>query len=131
MLAWATTSQTSQAKRTFEDLQRRNHEIRVAIARVVSDLEHAYLSENEDDTGNADTKRTVFIGKADELRFSSLGHVSLWADANESEQTMISYSIKDRRNRNERDSHRDWLRRHGPELHAYDFSPAAAPRREA
>ncbi len=27
--------------------------------------------------------------------------------------------------------HRDWLRRHGPELHAYDFSPAAAPLREA
>jgi predicted metal-dependent hydrolase len=22
--------------------------------------------------------------------------------------------------------HRDWLRRHGPELHAYDFSPGSA-----
>jgi prepilin-type N-terminal cleavage/methylation domain-containing protein len=113
-LAWATTSQTGKAKRTFEDLERRNHEIRVALARVVADLEAAYLSTNED--ANANDPRTVFIGKADELRFSSLGHVSLWADANESEQTLISYSLKDRKNRGERDAHQDWLRRESRRL---------------
>ena len=30
-------------------------------------------------------------GSVDELRFSSFAHVSLWGDANESEQTLIGY----------------------------------------
>ncbi len=94
IMAWGTTSRTSEAKRTYGEVQARAQEIRVGVARVISDLEHAYLSKNED--VNAFDRRTMFTGKdggdVDELRFTSLAHQVLWAEANESDQTMISYA---------------------------------------
>jgi hypothetical protein len=61
--------------------------------RMVTDLEGAYLSANEDQS--LTERRTLFIGQesttVDELRFSSMAHVVLWADADESEQTLIAY----------------------------------------
>jgi type II secretory pathway component PulJ len=93
-MAWGTTSRTSEAKRTYGEVQARVQEIRVGLARVVTDLEHAYLSKNEDT--DAFDRRTFFSGKdggdVDEVRFSSLAHQVLWAEANESDQTLISYS---------------------------------------
>lgn len=99
VMAWSTTSSVSEAQRFFQDVQERNHEIRVAMNRMARDISSAYISRNEDT--NLDNRRTLFIGKGsspvDELRFSSLGHVTLWANANESEQTLISYhDVRDR-----------------------------------
>lgn len=92
-LAWRTISNTSDARRSFEKYEQRNHELRMAMNRIVADLEAAYLSRNEDT--NATYPRTMFIAKSGsklpEIRFSTLGHRVLWADANESEQTVISY----------------------------------------
>ena len=92
-LAWRTISNTSEARRTFGKYQERNHEIRMALGRMVEDFEAAYLSRNED--LNASHPRTMMIGKpgskVPEIRFSTLGHRVLWADANESEQTVIQY----------------------------------------
>jgi general secretion pathway protein J len=92
-LAWKTIANTSETKKVFEAYEERNHELRMALARVVRDFEHAYLSSNED--RNAAHPRTMFIAKSSmrlpEIRFSTLDHRVLWADANESEQTVISY----------------------------------------
>jgi hypothetical protein len=67
----------------------------MALARVANDFEAAYLSKNEDQ--NATNPRTMMISrpgsKAPEIRFSTLGHRVLWADANESDQTVISYIV--------------------------------------
>ena len=90
-LAWSTTSTTSRVKRSFEELQARAGEIRVSSARMVADVESAYLSNNEDSSWS--DRRTRFIGKEEELEFSSLGHTALWANAPESEQTMIRYYL--------------------------------------
>ncbi len=93
LTAWATIQGTARTKRTAEQLQQRSHEIRVAMNRLVSDISSAYISSNQ--LQSVDEPRTLFVGKesgeVDDLRFSSLGHIALWADANESEQTMISY----------------------------------------
>lgn len=93
VITWSTTSTTADAKMHFEALQERHHEIRVAMMRMAKDISSAYISGNENETLN--NRRTLFLGKddspVDELRFSSLGHVTLWADANESEQTLITY----------------------------------------
>lgn len=93
-MAWTTITATVDSKNLAEINQERSHELRVAMNIMVRDLSTAYLSRNEDT--NLDNRRTLFIGKdnspVDELRFSSLGHRVLWADANESEQTLISYS---------------------------------------
>jgi type II secretory pathway component PulJ len=95
-LAWVTTSSSATAKKRFENVQERNHEIRVAMATMARDISSAYLSGNE--RSNLDNPRTLLVAKSqtpvDELRFSSLGHRVLWADANESEQTLISYSAE-------------------------------------
>lgn len=93
IITWSTTSTTVEAKQHFEIMQERNHEIRVAMGRMARDISSAYISGNENES--LTNRRTLFVGDSDspvdELRFSSLGHVVLWADANESEQTLISY----------------------------------------
>lgn len=93
MLAWSTIKGASDARVSFEAMEDRNHEVRLAMARMVNDLESAYLSKNED--LNLDNKRTMFVGKDEAVRFSSFGHVTLWADANESDQTLIAYFLDD------------------------------------
>ena len=92
-LAWRTIGNTADVKRKFEAFEERNHELRMALGRIAADLEAAYLSRNEDQ--NATHPRTMFVAKSGskfpDIRFSTLGHRVLWADANESEQTVISY----------------------------------------
>ncbi len=93
LLAWSTIRATAQVKSSVEDFQGRNHELRVGLNRINKDLSSAYLSANENQTLNE--RRTLFKGKSssdvDDLRFSSLAHSPLWANANESEQTLIVY----------------------------------------
>jgi len=115
VMAWTTTSSTQRASTEFGGIQLRNHEIRVALDRVVADLETAYLSQNED--MNATERRTLFVarggGTVPELRFTSLSHMPLWADAHESEQTLISYSSQTEK---EDGTKTDWLRRESRRL---------------
>ncbi len=92
-LAWKTISNTSDAKRYTGLYQERNHELRMALGRITADFEAAYLSKNEDTS--ATHPRTLLVAKSGskvpEIHFSTLGHRVLWADANESEQTIVSY----------------------------------------
>jgi type II secretory pathway component PulJ len=111
-LAWRTISNTSDSRRAFGKYQERNHEIRMALNRVVADFEAAYLSRNEDQ--NASHPRTMMIAKpgsrVPQIRFSTLGHRVLWADANESEQTVIAYTALASRDRNAASGQVDWIR---------------------
>ena len=92
-ITWQVITSTASAKRSVETQLEGDHEIRIALERIVRDIEGAYLSTNENQ--NEKNRRTLFIGKdasdIDDLRFSSMVHSSLWADAKESEQTMITY----------------------------------------
>jgi general secretion pathway protein J len=109
-LGWTTLSHTTNAKNRAETFELRNHEIRLALNRVVMDLEAAYLSKNEEAASSY--PRTQFVGKSGgaipEIRFSTFGHRVLWADANESEQTLISYeALQDK----QKSSQTNWIRR--------------------
>ena len=123
VLSWRTLAGTNEARRTFEDFEYRNHEVRVALGRVVADFEGAYLSRNEDQ--NASNPRTMFVARATgsvpEVKFSTLNHRVLWADANESEQTVIQYIP-----RKNKDGGTDWLRRElrRPSNQPFDDEPA-------
>lgn len=92
-LAWGVLGQTARNADYFTTYETRTQQIRTAMARVVADFEASYLSSNEDQT-LAD-RRTMFVatgsGKVPEIRFSTLGHIPSSPDANESEQTLISY----------------------------------------
>jgi len=97
ILAWRAIGTTAATRQNLEQKQQREHEIRVATSMMVRDLSSAYISNNEDQ--GIPERRTMFIGKSggkavDDLRFSSMAHRVLWADANESEQTVISYSAE-------------------------------------
>ena len=96
LMAWSTTSGAVFAHRNVKQSQERDHEIRLAMSRMARDLSAAYISSNEDQ--NQQERRTMFIGKSqgdvDELKFSSMAHQVLWADANESEQTVITYQAE-------------------------------------
>ncbi len=109
-LAWKTISNTSDTKKNFEKYEERNHELRMALDRVVRDFESSYLSANEDNTQSH--TRTMFIAKpktpVPSVRFSTLGHRPLWSDANESDQTVIEYLS--RSDPEEKDK-TDWIRR--------------------
>lgn len=98
-MAWTTITATVESKNRAELNQERSHELRVAMSLMAHDISSAYLSQNEDP--NQDNRRTWFMAKSSspvgELRFSSLGHRVLWADANESEQTLISYGYENSR----------------------------------
>jgi general secretion pathway protein J len=109
-LGWKTIANTSDTRRTFTAFEERNHELRMALGRVAADFESAYLSKNEDTT--LDHPRTMMIGKSTgkipDIRFSTLNHHTLWADANESEQTVIQYLAHPDP---ENSSITDWVRR--------------------
>jgi general secretion pathway protein J len=109
-LAWRTISNTSDARRNFGRYQERNHEIRMALGRAVNDFESAFISQNylTQDLTNPRTMMIVKPGsKVPEIRFSTLGHRVLWADANESEQTVITYMALASR---ETPGQTDWVR---------------------
>jgi general secretion pathway protein J len=114
VIAWTTIKSASDARIRYTALEERNHEIRLGMARLVHDLEGAYLSGN--DTTNTqqaiDNPRTVFVGKDSEVRFSTFGHLTLWSDSNESDQTMIAYYLDEDREDPKLDSlYRKELRR--------------------
>lgn len=97
LIAWGTIIQTVRAKKQYEAIQDRYREVRTAMRRIEKDLGMAYLSGNEDQ--GAPERRTFFVGESsasgDSLRFSSLAHQRLWAEASESDQTIISYYLAD------------------------------------
>jgi prepilin-type N-terminal cleavage/methylation domain-containing protein len=109
-LAWRTISNTSDARRSFEAYEQRNHELRMALDRTVRDFEEMYLSANEDQTQTH--RRTMMIVKqrtpVPDARFSTLGHRPLWADAHESDQTVIEYLSRQDPDHPDR---YDWIRR--------------------
>jgi prepilin-type N-terminal cleavage/methylation domain-containing protein len=109
-LAWKTIANTSESKKTFERYEERNHELRMALGQIVRDFEAVYLSRNEDPY--AVNPRTMLIAKSSfklpDVRFSTLSHRVLWADANESDQTVIQYMSHDDP---EHSGVVDWIRR--------------------
>ena len=109
-LAWKTIANTTNARQQFEDFEQRNHELRMALGRVTADFEAIYLSKNEDI--NNSHPRTMLISKpqskAPDIRFSTLNHRVLMADANESEQTVVQYMLH---NDPEKSGVVDWVRR--------------------
>jgi general secretion pathway protein J len=66
---------------------------RVALTRLTRELSMAFLS------SNYDTKRfreplTLFVGREDELLFTTMAHVRLYRDAKESDQSVVAYTLE-------------------------------------
>jgi general secretion pathway protein J len=65
---------------------------RGALGRMSREITMAFLSDNYDTKRYRDPL-TVFIGRDDELLFSTMGHVRLYRDAKESDQAFVAYRL--------------------------------------
>jgi general secretion pathway protein J len=96
LVGWGVTNQMSKAKKKYGAEQDRWREARLAMSRMTRDFSMAYLGGNEDRT--REVTRTFFIGEPesdiDTVRFSTFVHTPLYADANESDQTVVSYAAE-------------------------------------
>jgi general secretion pathway protein J len=92
-IMWGSFSQTATNKKAIEAAQDRTHTVRVALLRMVREIEMAYLSASEN-TALSD-RRTFLIGASrsdvDELQFSSFAHQRMRAGVAEGDTSLISY----------------------------------------
>jgi type II secretion system protein J len=100
VLVLGSVQQTFRAKRTTEVRASRYRAARIAMDRMIRDIQMAYLSKNIM-PGTEQTPRTFFDGQRkgdiDELRFSYFGHQRLYADAKEADTAAVGYfGMRDR-----------------------------------
>lgn len=70
--------------------------LRACMSRVVREIGAAYVSDRYDPKRYRDAfdRPTNFVGNRDKLLFTSLSHQRLYADAKESDQMVVEYSLK-------------------------------------
>lgn len=70
--------------------------LRACMSRMVREIGAAYVSDRYDPKRYRDAfdRPTNFIGTRDKLLFTSLAHQRLYADAKESDQMVVEYSLK-------------------------------------
>jgi len=65
---------------------------RVALSRIAREVSMAFLSDNWDANRSRDPV-TLFVGREDELLFTTLAHVRLYRDAKETDQAVVEYRL--------------------------------------
>ena len=67
---------------------------RLALSRLSREVSMAFLSENYDaNRFRSDRVPTLFVGREDELLFTTMAHVRLYRDAKESDQAVVEYVL--------------------------------------
>jgi general secretion pathway protein J len=91
--------------------------LRTAMSRITREISAAFVSDHYDLTRFRDQndRPTNFIGEKNRLIFSTMSHQRLYADAKESDQMVVEYSVKAS---TDRDAHgrMDLIRRENPIL---------------
>ena len=65
---------------------------RLALSRIAREVSMAFLSDNWDANRSRDPV-TLFVGREDEVLFTTLAHVRLYRDAKESDQAVVEYRL--------------------------------------
>jgi general secretion pathway protein J len=91
--------QTANNKKRIEGDLARNHEVRMALERIVRELSMAFVSAQTNALVLSPVSKTAFIGKDDgdgsRIDFTSFSHQRLYRDAHESDQNELSYFVTD------------------------------------
>lgn len=105
------------AKEIVEGEAERYRMLRGAMNRMSREIGAAFVSDRYDLKRYRDSndRPTNFIGDRDRLLFTSLGHQRLYADAKESDQMVVEYSVKTSTER-KANGRRDLIRRENPIL---------------
>lgn len=87
---------TIQNKEIIESQAEHYRMLRTAMNRMTREISAAYVSDRYDSKRYRDQydRPTNFVGARDKLLFSTLSHQRLYADAKESDQMVVEYSIK-------------------------------------
>jgi general secretion pathway protein J len=87
---------TAGAKDIMESQAERYRMLRTAMNRMEREISAAYVSDRYDAKRYRDAfdRPTNFVGTRDKLMFSCLAHQRLYADAKESDQMVVEYSVK-------------------------------------
>jgi general secretion pathway protein J len=67
---------------------------RLALSRMAREVSMAFISDNYDKTRLRESP-TLFVGREDELLFTTFAHVRLHRDAKESDQAVVEYVLDD------------------------------------
>jgi general secretion pathway protein J len=83
-------------KEVTESQAERYRMLRTAFARMEREVAGAYVSDRYDPKRFRDAfdRPTNFVGAKDKLLFTSLAHQRLYADAKESDEMVVEYSVK-------------------------------------
>lgn len=117
-MVWTSFSETTRTKTVIEARQDRGHEVRLAMSRMARELSEAFLTKNFSTEGQlVTTPRSLFVTEDrppfDRVDFIAFAHHRLYKDANESDQTEISYFVTSDRDERTRDN---LVRRQGRRL---------------
>lgn len=87
---------TIQNKEIIETQAEHYRMLRTAMNRMVREIGAAYVSDRYDPKRYRDAydRPSNFVGKRDQLLFTSLSHQRLYSDAKESDQMVIEYIVK-------------------------------------
>lgn len=66
---------------------------RLALTRLAREVSMAFLSDNYD-TNHYRERLTLFVGREDELLFTTMAHQRLYRDARESDQAVVDYTVE-------------------------------------
>jgi general secretion pathway protein J len=66
---------------------------RLALTRLSREVSMAFLSDNFDRSRYRD-RLTLFVGREDELLFSTMAHQRLYRDVRESDQSVVGYTVE-------------------------------------
>lgn len=67
---------------------------RSALSRLSREVSMAYLSDNFDRNRYRNERLTLFVGREDELLFTTMAHQRLYRDAKESDQALVEYVVE-------------------------------------
>jgi general secretion pathway protein J len=67
---------------------------RLALTRLSREVSMAFLSDNFDRNRFRNERVTLFVGREDELLFTTMAHQRLYQDARESDQAVVAYVVE-------------------------------------
>jgi general secretion pathway protein J len=109
------------AKELVESEAEQYRGLRTTLDRMVREISAAFVSDRYDVRRYRDQSErpTNFIGSRDRLVFTSLAHQRLYADAKESDQMVVEYSVKSSTKKGAH-SQQDLMRRENPNVYGED-----------
>jgi general secretion pathway protein J len=93
MMTLGAFNQVDRANEIVREQNERTAAARVALTRIAHELSMAFLSDHFDSKRYRE-RPTLFVGREDELLFSTMGHERLYRDTKESDQAVVEYTVE-------------------------------------